>query len=232
MNLDFDFKIVRRPGRRTASISVKDDSVIVIVPDTLSNEQIERVVKRKARWIIKKLKFHLEVRKTYRPKEYVSGESFSYLGRNYRLKVLDGKPEKVSLRDGRLYVHAPHTLSGEARDRMIVAQLTDWYQEHALIALKEKAKRFSAQVVVQPKKVGIKSYKSRWGSCNSQGEVLFNWRIIMAPQRIIDYVVAHEICHLVHHNHSKSYYKLLESVVPDYKECKEWLKVNGQLLNL
>jgi len=229
---DFDFEIVRRPGRKTASISVKDNSVIVVVPHSLSNEQIERVVRRKARWIRKKLKYNLEVRKTYRPKEYVSGESFSYLGKNYRLKVVDGKPEKVSLKNGRLYVHAPQSLSGEVKDKLIVSQLAEWYHEHALIALKEKAKRFAAQIVVEPKSVGIKSYKSRWGSCNSKGEVYFNWRIIMAPQRIIDYVVAHELCHLIHHNHSKDYWKLVESLIPDYKESKEWLKVNGQLLNL
>jgi len=229
---DFNFEIVRRPGRKTASISVKDNSVIVVVPHILSNEQIERVVRRKARWIRKKLKYNLEVRKTYRPKEYVSGESFSYLGKNYRLKVGDRKPEKVSLKNGRLYVYAPHTLSGEARDTLIVSQLTEWYQEQAEKALKNKAKRYSAQIVVEPKSVGIKSYKSRWGSCNSKGEVYFNWRIIMAPQSVIDYVVAHELCHLVHHNHSKVYYKLLESVVPDYKKSKEWLKINGQLLSL
>lgn len=229
---DFNFEIVRRPGRKTASISVKDNSVIVVVPKTLSDKRVEEVVRRKARWIREKLKFNLEVRKTYRPKEYVSGESFSYLGKNYRLKVVDGKPEKVSLRNSRIYVHAPHSLSGEKRDKLIVSQLTEWYQEHALIALQEKAKRFSAQLVVWPKKVGIKSYKSRWGSCNSKEEVYYDWRIIIAPQRIIDYVVAHELCHLIHHNHSKDYWKLFESVIPDYRESKEWLKVNGRLLSL
>ena len=228
---DFDFEIVRRPGRKTASISVKDNAVIVVVPQSLSDKQVERVVRRKARWIRKKLKYNLEVRKTYRPKEYVSGEAFSYWGMHYRLKIVDGEPEKVSLKNGKLYVNVPQSLSGEQRDELIVSQLTEWYQEQAEKALKNKAKRYSTQIVVQPKKVGIKSYKSRWGSCSSKGEVYFNWRIIMAPQRIIDYVVAHELCHLIHHNHSKAYWKLLESVVPDYRESKEWLKVNGQTLN-
>jgi len=229
---DFDFEIVRRPGRKTASISVKDNSVTVVVPKTLSDKRVEQFVRRKARWIREKLKYNLEVRKTYRPKEYVNGESFSYLGRNYRLKVVDGKPEKVCLKNGRLYVHAPQSLSGRIRNILIATQLTIWYKEHALLALEEKAKRYSTQIVVQPKRVGIKNYKSRWGSCSSKGEVYFNWRIIMAPQRIIDYVVAHELCHLIHHNHSKAYWKLVESVVPDYKESKEWLKVNGPLLNI
>ena len=229
---DFDFEIVRRPGRKTASISVKDNSVTVVVPKTLSDKRVEQFVRRKARWIREKLKYNLEVRKTYRPKEYVNGESFSYLGRNYRLKIVDGKPEKVSLKNGRLYVNVPQSLSGEARDKLIVSQLTEWYQEQAEKAFKNKAKRYSTRIVVQPKNIGIKNYKSRWGSCSSKGAVYFNWRIIMAPQRIIDYVVAHELCHLIHHNHSKAYWKLVESVIPDYKESKEWLKVNGQLLNL
>ena len=229
---DFDYKVIRRPRRKTASISVKDNIVTVLVPQNLSEERVEQVVRRKSRWIRKKLKYNLEVRKTYRPKEYVSGEAFSYLGMHYRLKIVDGESEKVSLKNGRLYVNVPQSLSGEARDKLIVTQLTEWYQEHALIAIGEKVKKFSAQIVVQPKKIGIKGYKSRWGSCNSKGEVYFNWRIIMAPQRIIDYMVAHELCHLIHHNHSKAYWKLLESVIPDYKESKEWLKVNGRILSL
>jgi len=229
---DFEYKVMRRPNRKTAAVSVKDSSVRVHVPQRTSDKRVEEIVRRKARWIREKLRYNREVRQSYRPKEYVSGEAFQYLGKNYRLKVVDGNSKDVSLVNGRFYVQIPDTLTGKTRDHRIVSRLTVWYQQHALEHLQEKVRRFSAQLVVQPSHVGIKNYRSRWGSCTSRGEVYFNWRIIMAPQRIVDYVVAHEVCHLVHHNHSQEYWKLLESVIPGYRECKDWLKVNGQVLEL
>ena len=85
---------------------------------------------------------------------------------------------------------------------------------------------------VNPASAGVKGYKSRWGSCHSDGRVYFNWRIIVAPHSIVDYVVAHELCHLVHHDHSKKFWKLLGTIIPDYAERKEWLKVNGRGLGV
>jgi predicted metal-dependent hydrolase len=80
--------------------------------------------------------------------------------------------------------------------------------------------------------VGVKEYKARWGSCSSSGDVTYNWRIIMAPHHIVDYIVVHELCHLLEHNHGPKYWKHVKSVVPDYKECREWLKVNGEGLRI
>jgi predicted metal-dependent hydrolase len=229
---DFEYKVIRRPRRKTVAIQVRDNSVMVLVPLHVSQERVQEFVRCKARWIIEKLRRNLEVRNSFCPKEYVDGEAFFYLGQNYHLKVLDGKPDKVSLKDGRFFVYVQKSISGEARGRLIVSQLTKWYQEQAALAIEEKVNSFSAQIAVQPKKVGIKNYRSRWGSCSGKGEVYFNWRLIMAPQRVVDYVVVHELCHLILLNHSKEYWKSLESVMPDYRESKEWLKINGQLLSV
>lgn len=83
---------------------------------------------------------------------------------------------------------------------------------------------------VSPQSVGIKEYKSRWGSCSSSGDVSFNWRIIISPHHIVDYIVVHELCHLLEHNHGPKYWKHVERVIPNFNDCREWLKVNGERL--
>ena len=85
---------------------------------------------------------------------------------------------------------------------------------------------------LSPKGVGIKSFKSRWGSCSVKGKLDFNWKIVMAPNRIVDYVVVHELCHLKQHDHSPKFWTLVERVVPDYESCKEWLKKNVSVMTL
>ena len=115
---------------------------------------------------------------------------------------------------------------------MVKDSLTSWYKQRAEIKLNEKAKRYAKQIGVEYKTVGIKSYKSRWGSCSVDGDIDFNWKIIMAPNRIVDYVVVHELCHLKHHDHSPQFWQAVEQVLPDYAERKEWLKENGLVLEI
>ncbi|MDQ6960578.1 MAG: DUF45 domain-containing protein, partial [Mariprofundaceae bacterium] len=117
MTLEFEYEVIRRPGRRTASISVKPDNTVVIVaPSSLSRERVEQIVRSKTRWIRSRLRFNEEMRERHRPKEYVSGEAFSYLGRNYRLKVVEGKAGPACLSRGRLHVHVPYTVTRARRE--------------------------------------------------------------------------------------------------------------------
>ncbi len=228
MMLGFEYEIIRRPKRRTACISVKaDNAVIVTVPARLAQKQIDQFVQTKSGWIQGKLRANHEMREKFRSKQYVSGETFSYLGRTYRLKLIEGKAEPVRLIRGRLVVQLPSLDSGKARDVKIVGQLTNWYQEHALRHLREKTARIAECIGVTPSGIRVKSYKSRWGSCHVDGHIFYNWRIIMAPHSVIDYLVVHELCHLVHHNHSPAFWKLVESTMPDYRQAKAWLKENG-----
>lgn len=85
---------------------------------------------------------------------------------------------------------------------------------------------------VTPVSVGLKNYKSQWGSCHTDGKIYYNWKVIVAPHSIVDYVVVHELCHLVHGDHSKKFWKLLGTILPDYADRKEWLKINGTKLNI
>ncbi len=139
-----------------------------------------------------------------------------------------GPTKSVKLNNGRLMVQLPPSV--QKREQYVHNALVEWYREHALEKLQDKVDRYAKVIRVAPSSVGIKTFKSRWGSCSATGRVEFNWRVIIAPNHIVDYVVVHELAHLRHHNHSPEFWKGVERVVPDYQECREWLKVNGRRL--
>ena len=229
----FEYEIIRRLRRRTASICVKaDNTVIVSVPALLSQKKINQLVQEKSDWIQRRLKINHEMRQKFKPKAYVSGEALPYLGRNYRLQLIEGVLKPASLSRGRLVVQIPPLDSGELRTAHIVEQLTNWYQKQALNHLTEKTEYFAESIGVTPADIRVKSYKSRWGSCHVDGRIFYNWRIIMAPHAVIDYLVVHELCHLIHHNHSREFWQQVESAMPDYRAAKAWLKENGPGLKL
>jgi predicted metal-dependent hydrolase len=224
----FVAEVTRTLRTKSATIKVEDGVVMVVVPQALIEERIVKLLNDKTRWIKEKLALHRLAQATS-DKEYVSGESFSYLGRNYRLKVSKGQYEPIKLLHGRFTV----TLRvGSDNPELIQDSLTSWYKQRALSKLTEKAKRYAEIIGVTYAAVGIKLYKNRWGSCSVDGDIDFNWLIIMAPNRVVDYVVAHELCHLIHHDHSPQFWRQLERVMPDYAESKEWLKVHGSSLVL
>ena len=226
MNLTFDkdlsIEVVRTKRRKTASIKVIDGAVQAIVPDQLSDGRIDALIQKRTPWIRKKLREQSQAC-TPKPKEYVSGESFTYLGRNYRLKVLTGTDKEVKLQGGYLEVGLPK----KPEDGDIRSALVDWYEQHALERLTEKTNRFAGIMGVTPKSISVRDYKSRWGSCSSKGDISYNWRIIIAPHRIVDYVVVHELCHLKHPNHSPAYWKSVKREVPNYDVCRNWLRVHA-----
>jgi len=204
---------------------VIDGSVQAIVPDQLSDGRIEELIQKRTPWIRKKLREQSQI-VTPKPKEYVSGESFTYLGRNYRLKVSRGTDRRVKLTGGYLEVG----ISKKPRDGDIRSALVEWYEEHALERLTEKTNRYAGIMGVTPNSISVRDYKSRWGSCSSKGDISFNWRIIIAPHHIVDYVVVHELCHLKHPNHSPAYWKSVKREVSDYGVCRQWLKERGSSL--
>ncbi len=233
-NSPFNCQIVRKPRRKTVSISVKPDcSVRVLVPAKLPEKNIVELLQQKQDWIQSKITFFQENKHNHQPKEYVSGETFTYLGKKYRLKIVpDSDNESVKLKNGKFVVHLPTDVSQESEKATVKKLLLRWYREHAIVLLQEKTLQFALQIGLSTPSVEVKDYKSRWGSCRTDGRIFYNWRIIIAPQTIVDYVVIHELCHLVHANHSKHFWKLVWTVLPDYLERKDWLKANGTGLML
>jgi predicted metal-dependent hydrolase len=219
----FVAEVIRTQRIKSARLQVEEGAVSIFVPVALPDTRIEKLLKEKNRWIKEKLYLHQQAM-PISSKEFVSGEAFPYLGRNCRLKVEAGPFQPVKLKQGRLVVTLP---KDSTYAELVRGALIRWYRTQAEIRFNDKVRRYAKVVGVTPTTVGIKTFKSRWGSCNIKGEILFNWKAIMAPHRIVDYIVVHELCHLKHHDHSPAFWKSVERVVPDYLECKEWLKFVG-----
>lgn len=220
-------EVIRTNRLRTATIRVVGNKVLVSVPKLLSDVRIRDLLLKKSTWIKKKLIDQAQI-PAIKPKEFVNGESFQYLGKNYRLKLLSGAKNEVKLNRGYIEVTTKHSV--HATDKIIRKQLVSWYMDLAMTRFKEKTIEYAKQLGVTPKSITVRNYKSRWGSCSIKGDISFNWRVILAPQQIIDYVVVHELSHMIEHNHSPKYWKLVEKILPNYQESRRWLKVNGSRL--
>jgi hypothetical protein len=216
----FIAEVIRTNRRKSADIRVEEGAVSIVVPANTLPEKIDQLLIKKRQWIKEKMILQQELNPPS-SKQYLSGEAFSYLGRNYRLKVERGNFAPVKLIHGRLVVTVP---KGSEQPQMIRNALIRWYKRQAEHKLQEKVKRYAAIVGVEPTGVAIKSFKSRWGSCSAKGKIDFNWKIILAPNRMVDYVVVHELCHLKHHDHSPQFWNEVQRHIPDYSECRDWLR--------
>ena len=219
----FQVEVVRTDRKKSASIRLLGDLVKVSVPMTLSDSRIRNLVTKRTPWIKNKLQEQSD-RPTILPREYVSGETVTYLGKNYRLKVLIGEQPSIKLKRG--YVEATVIKTDADPKNTIRSLLEHWYRSLAEKRLGEKTVRLASVIGVNPASVTVKNYKSRWGSCSTKGDISYNWRIILAPHSIVDYVVVHELCHMLEHNHSSKYWKHVERHGPNRRESREWLKHN------
>ncbi len=224
------FQVIFRKRKSMTILVEAPDKVTAIVPIRTSQAVIMEKVQAKASWIIKKLEYFKNFQQSHIPKEFVDGESFLYMGEDYQLQVEQdislGRPE-VKLKQGRLYVCTP------TRDKKTIeSALEGWYRQRAKEEIQERINYYKQKISKDFNRVLIKDQKKRWGSCSSKGNLNFNWRIVMAPLTVMDYVIIHEMCHLVHLNHSKDFWNLVAEINPDYKNQKEWLKKNGVWMSL
>ncbi|MBI4970555.1 MAG: M48 family metallopeptidase [Candidatus Omnitrophica bacterium] len=210
-----------------------DSSIAITVPAPLNDEVIKKVIRKKARWILGKQRYFFEIRARFPIKEFVSGEEILFLGKRFRLKVAANGSNPEIRREGRkLYVGLNHTTCLNQKKDEVKGLLTDWYQSQADEIIRTRVSRFSSKVGVHPKVIKVKNQEKRWGSCSKSGVLRFNWKIIMAPVSIVDYVSVHELCHLKFQNHSPAFWKLVSSVLPDYQERREWLRKNAPTLSI
>ena len=201
--------------------------VVVRTPQFLEVDEVEEIVRKRARWIIEKQELVRNQSYLGSAKEFVSGEAFPYLGKQYRLKVMKSaleEKEKCKLTNGRFLVEINADLNGEGIKRAVRKTLVDWYLEHAGEKIPERVELYARQIGKWPERVEIKNHKRRWGSCSQNGIVRFNWKIIMAPVTILDYVIVHELCHLIYQHHSSQFWQKVEAIIPDYAKRRERLR--------
>jgi hypothetical protein len=226
-----DYRIERSARRETITIAVDHGAGVVLkAPYTATMIRLDDVVKTKAPWILQRLGEFREFGPGPAPKEFVAGESYSYLGRSYRLRIKrssDTTKPFASLHGAFLVVVLPRGDVVEHRDAVVKRALVAWYRRQAHRRLPERAEVYASRAGVCPPSVLVREQEKRWGSCNSKGELRFNWRVMMAPMSLVDYVVAHEVCHLIVRDHSARFWKLLRTILPDYDERRARLRLDG-----
>lgn len=210
--------------RKTLSLTVCPDmSLVVKCPHEVGEEKIEAFLRRKWSWLNKQLQFFGKFRKSIYEKEYISGESFLYLGRQYKLVVKKGSENKVVLLKGKLFVITGGGVRDGERNRQLVEE---WYKEKMQGVFTERYESVLREFNYDnaPNLV-IKKMNKRWGSFTNVGNLVLNSKLIHASKDCIDYVIAHELCHVKHKNHDKDFYKLLSKKMPSWEKTKEKLEL-------
>ena len=219
-----DFEVLESPSR-TEKILIKvyaDCRVVVSAPLNADDKTIIEAVKQRSRWIYKQLREFREQSRFITPRQYKSGESHFYLGKQYQLKVIhdDTKPKGVKLLRGRLEVN---TLDTDIES--IKSHLNEWYRSRAKVIFEIRLQRILEQAlwVGDKPEIRLVTMRTQWGNCSPSGVLTLNPHLVKAPTICIDYVILHELCHLAEHNHSDRFYQLLTQVMPDWETIKERL---------
>jgi len=223
--MELTYTIKRSAKRRKLTITVeRDRSVVVHAPSDASDEAIRHVVESKRQWIHEKTNHRQKTRDRPHPpgKELVSGESVLYLGRQYRIELVENGPEEVRF-DQRFMI--PST--DAARQR---GAIRDWYVTRAREKILPRVRRYAQQIGVDYSGARIVDNRYRWGSCTVKENLNFNWRLIKAPMFVIDYVVVHELAHLIEANHTPRFWNIVRAQTPKTEKARSWLRENGQVL--
>ncbi|MDY6948692.1 MAG: SprT family zinc-dependent metalloprotease [Pseudomonadota bacterium] len=214
-------------GRRHKTVAITVDperGVRVRAPRYTPIIKLDDIVRRKAKWIIDRRRQHEDLPPQPTEREFVNGETFLYTGKQYRLKLVrhvKGENAPVRLVAGRLYVSA----SRQPREVLI-----DWYRGRAQQRLVARVQVWAERIGVSPAGVLVREQRTRWGSADAKGYLRFNWRIVQASTRLLDYVVAHELVHLLHADHTREFWAMLGRVMPDYEARREKLRVVGRAM--
>ena len=207
--------------RKTLGITVHPDgSVTLKAPIDATPEDIQKKVRHRAAWILRQKRYFESFGTPTTERQYINGESHLYLGRQYMLRIKEGKTNAVHYHNNILEIECQNKKNAGK-----VLQL--WYLERAQIKFPEYAKPIIEQFAaygVQPKSLTIRNMEKRWGYCTTDGDIFLNPRLICAPRCCIEYVITHELCHLVHRNHTKEFYALLSKEMPHWEKWKNKLE--------
>lgn len=214
-------KIVKSRRKTIALVINSDAELVVRAPFYASHQDIMRFVQQKQSWIEQKTE-EMKRKKLERPiLSLQDGEKILYLGRECML--FRGMTKKICF-DGKAFL-LPE--SQDARNKLIT-----WYKKRASVILQERIDTIAKNMQVTPEGMKITSAKTRWGSCSGTNHLNFSWRLIMCPPEVVDYVVVHELCHILHKNHGRDFWECVENVDSSYREHEQWLKENRRIMEM
>ncbi|WP_433595436.1 M48 family metallopeptidase [Lysinibacillus xylanilyticus] len=231
-NTVISYSVKYSSKRKTMSIQVSEKGVTIIAPSNTAPSRIEEILQKKATWIIKQLADFEEIYDYEEKLQFQAGEKLPYLGRHYRLKIIKDNVPTAALifKQGKFIATIPSTITVEDHREILYPLYKEWVMKKAEKIAMERVKRFERQSTLKAKSIKIKDQQQRWGSCTARGNIILNWKIFLAPMPIVDYVIAHELAHLKHLDHSPAYWETLQMIYPEYENSKEWLRLNGRKL--
>ncbi|WP_055448549.1 M48 family metallopeptidase [Lacinutrix mariniflava] len=217
---------IQKSERKTVSIFVeRNGSVSARVPINLNDEDIKEILKAKEYQIFKNLSEWELLNANAVDREYVNGQSFLYLGRNYRLKLVDDNLEGVH------FIKNTFILNKADRHKA-KALFVQFYKDKLNSKIYSIIERYKTQLGVEPNGIKVMELQNRWASCTSSGNVNFHWKCAMAPIDVLHYIVVHELAHLIYNNHSQAFWNEVDKILPNYSEQINWLKINGAGMDL
>lgn len=223
---DLVFDLRRSATRRSLGITVdRGAELIAHAPVLCSSETIEAFVRRKRFWVYSKLAVKGLLFRGSTVREFVTGEAFFYLGRSYRLKLVDGREAASTARALRLF--GGFFLLQRGQRQRAEAHFRSWYSRQAEAWVPPRVECLARRLGVVPQRVSVRDLGHRWGSCGPRGRVYVHWSTLQLPPRIVEYVLAHEILHLSEPRHSVEFWRRLERAMPDLAERRRWLAENG-----
>ncbi len=217
-------KIIRS-NRKTIGLEISNSAKLIVrAPRSLTQDYIAKIIEGKSNWIEKTQRSIIERNRYFKPKEFKNGEKFLFLGELFELKIINNAEELLILNE-KFLLSEKHQIKAKAI-------FIYWYKQQAKKIIGDRVKHYSNLFNLKFKSIKITYAKKRWGSHTGEGKLNFSYRLIMTPLEIIDYVVVHELTHTKFNNHSKDYWELVNSILPNYKSCEKWIKENGYKLRL
>jgi predicted metal-dependent hydrolase len=221
---DLRFDVVLSARRRTMELSVERNGDLVIrAPEGATRARLEAFIREKRTWIYRKVAEKEALRRAVPVREYVSGEGFPYLGRSYRMLLVNRQDVPLLLDAGRFRLLRSEVEQGRSH-------FIRWYTEHGRKWLRRRVEVLAPRLGVEPGAVEVRDLGYRWGSCGRGRTLNFNWATVLLPPSIVEYVVVHELVHLRERNHSPAFWRRVERVLPDYTRRKLWLAERGASL--
>jgi len=247
MKINLNTEIIQihivRSKRKTLCMSVnKDGSVTVKAPRLFpTDREITEFVENKAQWILKQRQKMQDREDMKLVRRFETDYSFPYLGEERLVEMIDATKTTISYKDDKFLIKSPFcgalkedydALENKEHIEKLQNSLKKWYKKQAKEYITKRVEYYKDVIGVTVESVSIKSRKSQWGSCDSNGNLTFSWKLIMASKEAIDYVVVHELCHRKYMDHSKQFWNEVEKYLPDYLNCKNWLDDNSVNLNI
>ena len=214
------YQVVRSNRKSVALVIDNEANLIVRAPLQMQDAMIEEFVHKKKRWINEKQQQVAVFGEKHPPVVVETGESILYLGSTYA--IINDAIDTVQVSGNELFV--PNEFG--------IAEMTEWLKSEAMRVISERVNNYAGIMGVTPGEIKLSDAKARWGSCSTKNNLNFAWRLIMCPLSVIDYVVVHELSHITYKNHSPAFWARVKTVLPNYEDNQDWLKVNKKLMEI